>query len=61
MGIVINSYYLTILVKCSTRLINNYHNDERFSFLTTLVGNNFSDVSTRCSSPPQGGSCYQLK
>ena len=28
-------------------------NDERFSFLTTLVNNNLSDVSTRCSSPPQ--------
>ena len=29
-------------------------NDERFSFLTTLVGNNLSNISTRCASPPQG-------
>ena len=28
-------------------------NDERFSFSTTLVDNNLSDISTRCSSPPQ--------
>ena len=33
-------------------------NDERFSFLTILVDNNYSDVSTRCSSPPQGDVDY---
>ena len=55
-------FFFFLSRKLTVKVNRRSRNNERFSFLTTSVDNNLSDVSTGCSSPPLCGiSCYQLK